>query len=529
MALDWKATSQWWYGRFTENGRSKLVNLGIKIAGKRPKRINATGSGVDPRFVHSRGMAIQEHDRIHNEIRSRHNLEELQQKIIELKTGERMKSVKLADLPEAWARIPRRREPAERYAGQCKATLRRFATFIGERCLDADELAAVARDHVAAFMEAETTRGVSPKTWNDTLKLLRGTFKHLQPEADAYRRFLTNAPTRETETVFRKPFTPEELKAILDAAQGDDFARPVIVAGICTAMRRGDVCLLKWADVDLERGFITVKTAKTGQVVTIPVFPMLNDELQKQKGNGKEYVFPEQAAMYQANPDGITWRVKKILAAAFRKDEDKGKLLPELPPDATRQKGHAYLATLNESTKSQRMKAVFDAYMIGTSGREIRAAHGISKGTLSGYLNEIEAKAGCRIIRGRHEGQSMVALLKADADPLSADRENGQRRASVRDFHSFRVTWVTLALTAGVPLELVRKVTGHKTAEIVLKHYYQPGRESFRKALESAMPRLLMNGAKSRDEQLREIIGHMTPKTLKRDKARLLAILDGKG
>jgi len=34
--------------------------------------------------------------------------------------------------------------------------------------------------------------------------------------------------------------------------------------------------------------------------------------------------------------------------------------------------------------------------------------------------------------------------------------------------------------------------------------------------------------AVSRDEQLREIIEGVTPKTWKRDKARLLAILDGK-
>ena len=58
-----------------------------------------------------------------------------------------------------------------------------------------------------------------------------------------------------------------------------------------------------------------------------------------------------------------------------------------------------------------------------------------------------------------------------------------ERDASVRDFHSFRVTWVTIALTGGVPLELVQKVTGHKTTEIVLKHYFQPGKEAFRQAL----------------------------------------------
>ncbi len=64
----------------------------------------------------------------------------------------------------------------------------------------------------------------------------------------------------------------------------------------------------------------------------------------------------------------------------------------------------------------------------------------------------------------------------------------GLRRGSVRDFHSFRVTWVTLALTAGVPLELVQRVTGHKTTDVVLKHYFRPGQEDFRLALEGAMP-----------------------------------------
>jgi hypothetical protein len=64
----------------------------------------------------------------------------------------------------------------------------------------------------------------------------------------------------------------------------------------------------------------------------------------------------------------------------------------------------------------------------------------------------------------------------------------------VRDFHVLRVTWVTLALTAGVPLELVQKVAGHKTTDIVLKHYFQPRHEDFRLALEGAMPKLLTVG-----------------------------------
>jgi hypothetical protein len=116
-------------------------------------------------------------------------------------------------------------------------------------------------------------------------------------------------------------------------------------------------------------------------------------------------------------------------------------------------------------------------------------------------------------------------------------RKVGLNRASVRGFHSFRVTWVTLALTAGVPLELVQKVTGHRTTDIVLKHYFQPGREAFREALQKAMPALLTNGEKGkaeiekaesgneRDQEMRGIVAKMTAKTWRRDRKVLLRML----
>jgi len=79
-----------------------------------------------------------------------------------------------------------------------------------------------------------------------------------------------------------------------------------------------------------------------------------------------------------------------------------------------------------------------------------------------------------------------------------------------------------------MPMELVRRVTGHTTVEGVLKHFFRPGREQLRLAVQAAMPKLLTDGAKSRDEQLREIVDGMTPKTWKKDRTRLLAIMDGK-
>ena len=84
----------------------------------------------------------------------------------------------------------------------------------------------------------------------------------------------------------RKPFSIEELHAIFEEVKADEFLRPLIVTTVCTAMPRGDRFLLKWADVDMEGGFITVKTSKTGETVLIPIFRQLRENYGRGPGMG---------------------------------------------------------------------------------------------------------------------------------------------------------------------------------------------------------------------------------------------------
>lgn len=518
-----KTVRPFWYGRFKHNGKRQCVNLGVKIQGTPPTSLSLKDQG-DAAFEVSRGKAQAALDKVAGEAHDKRAAARLMERAYEINTGDRVKSVKLAALGEQWDMIPRRRKPDDRYAKQCRSTLTRFAEFVMKASPTATDLAHVSRSHAREFLHEESKRNVSAKTWNDTLKLLRATCKYLLPPG-SINPFL-EMPTKETETVFRIPFTPDELKHIMAAAQDDEFIRPIIVTGVCTAMRRGDCCLLEWKDVDLGKRFITVKTSKTGQTVSIPIFPMLYDELlersQKILGKPEGFVFPDQAEMYSENPDGITWRVKKILKLGLGnvvEVDAEVTALPQISHDEARQRGEKFIATLPEGDRRTRMAAVFQHYMDGNNIEAVMAETKVSKGSVSGYLNEIEAAIGSRIIRGKTEPSDKKAALQVD-------REHGLRRASVRDFHSFRVTWVTLALTAGVPLELVQKVTGHKTTDIVLKHYFQPGREAFRAALQTAMPRLLMNGQKSPKEELQELIAKTTAKTLKRNKPRLLKLLE---
>jgi len=58
--------------------------------------------------------------------------------------------------------------------------------------------------------------------------------------------------------------TPEELTALIAVAEGSDpvLATTVALAAL-TGMRRGELCALRWSDVDLEHGIVAVERAIT--------------------------------------------------------------------------------------------------------------------------------------------------------------------------------------------------------------------------------------------------------------------------
>lgn len=98
-----------------------------------------------------------------------------------------------------------------------------------------------------------------------------------------------------------------------------------------------------------------------------------------------------------------------------------------------------------------------------------------------------------------------------------------ERAGGARGFRS-KGKWTHPA--AGVRLELAQRVTGHETTDVVLKHYFRPGQEDFRQALEGAMPKLLTmgnGGQKLKAETLKaEIVVGPAEKTAKREMRNML-------
>lgn len=57
----------------------------------------------------------------------------------------------------------------------------------------------------------------------------------------------------------------------------------------------------------------------------------------------------------------------------------------------------------------------------------------------------------------------------------------------------------TFALMNGIPIEVIKKITGNQTVEIVLNNYFQPGIQEMRNLVRSKMPGLITDGENSRN------------------------------
>jgi integrase len=495
-----------WYGEYEDNGKRTEINLNVLWKGTPPGSVLHPGmddqTPSDKDFERSRDRAEAALARHVEELRHKGRADHLTERLIESKTGRAVEYARIEDLPTRWRTLGREKPAGERYLAACDAVFNRFAAFMRKENPSAACLYEVTPEDAAAFV-TDTQAGLSRKTARDTVKLLNKAFARFLPvgAANPFAAFVGRRANGENGTVHRKPFTPEELKAVLDAARDDDFMCPLITAAACTGMRRGDVCGLRWSAVDLAGGMLAVKTSKTEAEVEIPIFLPLLSVLKDRKGAGGEYVFPEAAQMLAENPDGLTWRFKKIVARALEGTASRPGLTQgqrTLPPaipvaDIEAAGVKAIAERVPAGERRDRRLDVFRRYCAGASVRQIVAATGYCKATVSNDLHAVQDMIGKPFLRV--ETTSVRAAVRR---VTQTEREQGQRAASVRDWHALRATWVTLALAAGVPVELVRRVTGHATVETVLKHYFRPDREQFRAALASAMPGVLTGGTVQR-------------------------------
>ena len=493
-----------WYGQFEHEGKTTVINTGIPWKGTPPPTLRKQG---DTEFEVSRAKAETVVDEFQREATRKGESAHLVERLIEYKTGQSKQYAKLKDLPESWRELDRDGDaPSEKYLKWCDSVFRRFSD-----ATPCEFLYQVKPEQAQSFIE-DIRQKRTAKTTEEMRGLLRSAFNSLLPVGAVnpfgIKKKGRRATTKKTggEMIGRKPLTPDELNTLLNAAEEiDPLLYGLAVVAAFTSLRIGDVCLLKWNDVDLRgEGWVKVVTSKTGAEIEVPFLDNRIREVLElalaEREEGERYVFPEAAKMYDGkNKAGnstqsmIYYRGKKLFAKAFADAPESPVDVSEdgTPADTTvdladvlKDVIKAVKRALFTDTKRERIIDNLKRTAKGQAYRSIEAETGRARSTISEDLRDAEDVSGFMFRRGAatNTGRDIKTLMKATRQK----RKIGKLSASVYGWHNLRGTFCCLAFAAGYDIEFVSKATGHTLAETMRDHYFNPRREHWRQAMKRA-------------------------------------------
>ena len=193
------------------------------------------------------------------------------------------------------------------------------------------------RDKTAAKLTASTA--------NTDLKILRTAFRQavvdglrLDNPAAAVRTLEERKDTNATE---RRPFTEAELKALLAVAK--DEWEGLILGGLYTGQRLGDLASLIGRKIDLAAELLTFRSQKTGRDMVVPIAQPFLIYLKAHLPNNPDApIFPK-ASEEKRESDGES----RGLSAQFHALLVEAKLADPRPKDKNSGKGHSVKRTVS--------------------------------------------------------------------------------------------------------------------------------------------------------------------------------------
>lgn len=183
--------------------------------------------------------------------------------------------------------------PASYAAYKGRAT--HFLEWLGDKA--SGPIAELETRHIAAYRDAVAARRTA-NTANHGVKILRIIFEDARRD-----HFIAENPAKDcgllkkSDRSSRRPFTTEELRRVLEAASEE--WRSLVLFGLYTGQRLGDLARLTWQNIDLQAAEIHLATSKTGRVVRIPIAaPLLaHIETLPAGDNPKAPLHPKAAAL----------------------------------------------------------------------------------------------------------------------------------------------------------------------------------------------------------------------------------------
>jgi len=199
-------------------------------------------------------------------------------------------------------------------------TVENFLEQIGSKA-EASLSAVVPRD-IERFRDGELKQGKSPATANMAVKTLRIPFNLARRQGLIFTNPAEAIDMLPNESGERGVFTPEQLTALLAAA--DDEWKGMILLGATCGLRIGDAAKMTWENVDLEKKVIRyfpqkAQKGKTRKAIETVVLPDLEEYLLNWRGGSdkpKAPLFPALHAKRVSGAGGLSTAFEKVMRAA---------------------------------------------------------------------------------------------------------------------------------------------------------------------------------------------------------------------
>ena len=284
-------------------------------------------------------------------------------------------------------------------------------------------------------------KGLKPSTAAGAKRVLSVALSH----ARKYRYIETNA-AKDTLTKFGKsdktpdPYTPEQVKALMQRVEGTVWEMPVILGGLY-GMRRSEILGLRWRNVDLENNTFDVSEQLPFKV---PPKTKVIEEMAPPKSNGRKLPITELARPFflkqfamqeaqreQAEKDGKPYYDNDLVVAkpdgspisASWVSSQFGKLLEDLDMP------HIRFHDLRHTAATNMHQLTGDFYTVGEVLGHTLAGIGVSLGLSMNFEAVTARYVDVRLERKKEVLDAYHGAVK-QADPAKAEKAEPKKAKS---------------------------------------------------------------------------------------------------
>ena len=375
--------------------------------------------------------------------------------------------IQLTDAYDLSLQKPRRHQPSASLIKAKNAYWLDFVAFMRDRYPDIITLPNVKHNHAEAYIQylrengrfeksilykrgdskeiaGVTSSNLSGKTINTYQQTLSEVFQLLARDAGMIDNPFTDIPKLPKNTTSREAFSEKELKLIRDNL--NDFTKPLFIIAIATALREGDICMLKWSEINFETNLITRQMNKTGGIVEIPILPPLKTYLLELK----QLADAEEKKNKTKNGEASSCYVLKTKTGEVYKD-------------------YKIISATETTIKTSRLTKVVEILISDLTEESEKDAHSeIEALKQKTYVLPLHAK----LYQENRTGVSYRIKQFLDGLGIITTKQVGGRSrvVSIKDLHSCRHSFCYYAGMYGIPLSVVQSIVGHMSPEMT-KHY----------------------------------------------------------